>query len=390
MASFSWLLFVISIQSSRCSFFQDTLELFTSFWDGYSEPVETSTEANSLHFHVIGDFGLYSQPTSKAKNYMVSDTMSTVASTDSIDFILSVGDNFYTPNGLTDPSDPRISTMMNLTYNKPGLAGKPWYLILGNHDCYGHPDVEISLNGKVNNWNFPSSYYSKVFPLGQSGDQNALFLFLNGCLLSCKDPSKDEQHVCSGFSFTPEPQEIDKHIQWVKDTLKQYSNDESILWRTVVVHWPVFSIASGHGDSKSIKKNLLGTLFEYGVDVVLSGHDHVFQYINMSKDNYVTYGYKDQPDSANECLDTVIGLQANSTLSMAQGEALHQFVSGNCGDDIYELCYDRIVPYEDVVYGATEYGFVDVHVDAQKYEIRNYFVSDEGDWRGRVIIQREN
>jgi len=333
---------------------------------------------------MVGDYGLFSDPPTEANNYKIAQVMSKVAQEDSVDFLVAAGDNFYSPSGINSTDDPRIKTRTDITYNQPGIADKPWYFVLGNHDCDGNPEDEIALNGKVSNWNFPSSYYSKTFSIDSKGNK-ALFLFLDGCLLTWMAADEETKKT---FSFTPTEEAIETQTRWIKDTLENAAKDDTIIWRSIVVHWPFFSIGKSHGDTEILKLTLLKTLFENKVDVVLSGHDHAIQYIRMTRNNFEQHGYRLQSKTTNHCEITTIGLESNPTITMKQGDALHQIVSGNGGDSIYELCSDRVTKYEEVVFAASTYGFVDIRMSATKFEIRNYLLQDQGTWNGRLIIER--
>jgi hypothetical protein len=69
-------------------------------------------------------------------------------------------------------------------------------------------------------------------------------------------------------------------LKWLTESLEKGRTDPSVHWQVVVMHHPLFSGAtglSGHGSDKELR-GVLGPLFEqYGVDLVLAGHDHHYE-----------------------------------------------------------------------------------------------------------------
>jgi hypothetical protein len=69
-------------------------------------------------------------------------------------------------------------------------------------------------------------------------------------------------------------------LEWLTETLDQGRTDPGVRWLVVTMHHPLFSGAtglSGHGSDKALRR-VLGPLFEqYGVDLVLAGHDHHYE-----------------------------------------------------------------------------------------------------------------
>ena len=73
------------------------------------------------------------------------------------------------------------------------------------------------------------------------------------------------------------------HISFMENTI---ANNPDALWRIVVLHYSFFTGGDHSQDSavKNFRSNLAGKFTELGVDVVLSGHDHMYARSNMMSD----------------------------------------------------------------------------------------------------------
>mmetsp|Transcript_18331 Transcript_18331/g.20798 ORF Transcript_18331/g.20798 Transcript_18331/m.20798 type:complete len:412 (-) Transcript_18331:208-1443(-) len=355
-----------------------------------AESTFLKTEGKALRFQAIGDQGFFAIPGSftdgsplfeqsdidkanpiEVPNQVVADKMSKVAQEDPIDFVIGLGDNFYQlPNGLKNINDPRVAYMFSHTYNQPGLK-VPFYMILGNHDCYGDPKIEVAETKIHEQWNMPNNYYEQTFDIDNG--KKALFLFLDGCVLSCADSVKSGQ-TCNGFSYPITKDIVDAHLTWLEQTLEKYASDSTIAWRTISVHWPFFSIGHSHGDTDSLKNNVLPMLAKYKVDVILSGHDHNSQYINMTVDTITKGEVKPGNKSRSDCSMMPIGVEENKDTHFTQGEHVHQFGAGNSGVPPGQLCKSRYTEHENVIYAAWVNGFIEVEVSSKSYVVRNWAV----------------
>ena len=72
---------------------------------------------------------------------------------------------------------------------------------------------------------------------------------------------------------------------WLITTLEKYSNRTKV----VVMHHPVFS-SGAHGDEKGFSFLLPQLFSKYGVDLVLSGHDHIFERSEKDGVIYIVFG----------------------------------------------------------------------------------------------------
>jgi 3',5'-cyclic AMP phosphodiesterase CpdA len=71
------------------------------------------------------------------------------------------------------------------------------------------------------------------------------------------------------------------HIQvaWLEQALSQSTDD----WKVCVLHHPLYSDGVRHGPSLELRVILEPILTRYGVDVVFSGHDHIYERLRPQK-----------------------------------------------------------------------------------------------------------
>src|SRR5262249_7747497 len=73
-----------------------------------------------------------------------------------------------------------------------------------------------------------------------------------------------------------------KQLAWLETGLKDARED----WKIPYFHHPLYSNASRHGSSVDLRILLEPVFVKYGVNVVFSGHDHVYERIKPQKGIY--------------------------------------------------------------------------------------------------------
>src|SRR5579863_3362944 len=184
-------------------------------------------QPNSVDFAAIGDMG-----TGDAAQYEIARQMSVYHHSSPFDFVIMLGDNIYGGHEAGD-----FEQKFSVPY-KPLLdAGVKFYASLGNHD---NSTVErfykpFNMNGE--------RYYS--FKKG-----NVRFFAL------------DSNYVDPG------------QLQWLENEFqKSAAND----WKICYFHHPLYSSGKTHGSSMELRAVLEPLFIKYGVNVVFSGHDHVYE-----------------------------------------------------------------------------------------------------------------
>jgi len=185
----------------------------------------------SVRFAVIGDSG-----SGERLQYETADRLRLAHQQFPFEFALMLGDNIY---GSKTPRD--FAKKFELPY-KPLLDNKvAFYASLGNHDVPEEQSYKLfNMGGQ--------RYYS--FKRG-----NVRFFALDSNYM---DPDQ---------------------LAWLTAQLQNSTDD----WKIAFFHHPLYSSARAHGSSLELR-GILEPLFEkYGVQVVFSGHDHVYERMTPQK-----------------------------------------------------------------------------------------------------------
>jgi predicted phosphodiesterase len=184
---------------------------------------------------VIGDFGTGERPQIEVAQQMVKSR-----EVFPFEFVLTVGDNIYTGS---QPSD--IDKDFAVPYKALLDAGVPFYATLGNHDATNQRFYKpFNMNG--------ANYYA--FKKG-----SVRFFALDTNYL---DP---------------------KQTAWIEAQLRDAGNGG---WKICFFHHPLYSSGKYHGSALDLRKVLEPLFVKYGVDVVFSGHDHVYERVRPQQGIY--------------------------------------------------------------------------------------------------------
>jgi predicted MPP superfamily phosphohydrolase len=186
-------------------------------------------KGNSVRFAAIGDMG-----TGKPPQYEIAQQMLKARQAFPFEFVTMLGDNIY---GDSKPAD--FDRKFAVPY-KPLLdAGVKFYASLGNHDNTNERFYKpFNMNGE--------SYYT--YKKG-----NVRFFVLNSNYM---DP---------------------KQTAWLEMQLKDASPGD---WKICYFHHPLYSSAKFHGPALDLRQLLEPLFIKYGVDVVFSGHDHIYERVH--------------------------------------------------------------------------------------------------------------
>lgn len=78
--------------------------------------------------------------------------------------------------------------------------------------------------------------------------------------------------------------------RWLAQTLGTLAADPGVDFTFVVMHWGPYDSGSGHGSNLDVRTELVPLFERYGVDVVFSGHDHIFERSTVHGVRYVVTG----------------------------------------------------------------------------------------------------
>ena len=189
------------------------------------------TIAGSLKFAVIGDSGTGDSP-----QYDVGARMTEARNEFPFELVIMLGDNLY---GRQGPQD--FVAKFERPYGMLLQAGVRFFAALGNHDNPSNRSYAgFNMDGQ--------RYYTFA-------RKNVRFVVFDSNEL---DP---------------------RQLAWIESTLKQ-SQEE---WKICYFHHPIYSDGGRHGSDVELRVSIEPLLVRYGVDVVYTGHDHIYERIKPQK-----------------------------------------------------------------------------------------------------------
>jgi hypothetical protein len=210
--------------------------LFTAaaFAGPFAQSRPLPSRPDSVKFAAIGDNG-----TGERGQYEIAQQMTHVHAVFPFDVVIMLGDNMY---GGQTPAD--FVKKFEQPYAALLAANVKFQASLGNHDRPQNVSYKLyNMGGQ--------RYYTYV-------RKNVRFFALDSTLM---DP---------------------KQLAWLDTALKDSHED----WKICYFHHPLYSNASRHGSSVDLRLLLEPIFVKYGVNVVFSGHDHVYERIKPQKGIY--------------------------------------------------------------------------------------------------------
>jgi len=212
-------------------------------------------------FAVLGDWGR-----DTPEQHHVAAAMGRAAAEAGSDFVLAIGDNFYS-DGVTSTDDPLWQSVFEGVYTHPALQ-VPWYALLGNHDYRGNPQAQLDYSARSKRWRMPGRYYQVADASLQRGDAELFAIDTS--------PFVERYRADDGMiGNNTRSQDTKQQLAWLDHALSQ----SRAKWKLVTGHHPIRSGGSGHGDQPEIIAQVLPILNRHGVQAYIAGHDHDLQHI---------------------------------------------------------------------------------------------------------------
>jgi hypothetical protein len=199
-------------------------------------PIKLSlpVKEGSLRFAVIGDTG---SGTTEQRD--VGNMMAQYRTAFPFEFVLMMGDNLYGGEAPKDFAKKFEEPYKVLLDNKV-----KFYASLGNHD--------LPIQTNYTNFNMDGKEYYR-FKKG-----NVAFYALNSNYMD------------------------KKQVEWLEGELAKDTSE----WKVCFFHHPPYSSAKKHGSDSQLREVVEPIFIKYGVNVVLTGHDHVYERIKPQKGIY--------------------------------------------------------------------------------------------------------
>jgi len=276
-------------------------------WNGVHLPQVCFTAPGPHRVFVIGDWGgLVTEHGPKPARHrpkpslimgvddlaqvLVAQQMATRARTRPPDYVLNVGDSFYwggltlkcgSPANVVKPTG-QLDRNFEAVYRGPGLDGKPWLGVLGNHDYGGYRfdqgwDQLIGYTwGQSGRWVMPAQYWRATV---RYPDFVVDYFFLDNNVFDAAEPHADPDHNICSLLHNPEgagcgaegPKDVWDCASWFARLWEQQKNwletglaGSAATWQILVTHFPP---TWGTDFWKDI-------VHRQGIDLITSGHVH--------------------------------------------------------------------------------------------------------------------
>jgi len=199
-----------------------------------AQPTALPNRADSLKFAAMGDNGTGDRP-----QYEVAQQMVKTHASFAFDLVIMLGDNMY---GGQSPSD--YVKKFEQPYGPLLQAGVTFQASIGNHD---RPD-QVSYK-----------------PYNMNGQRYYTYTRKNVRFFALDSNQMDK-----------------KQLDWLDGELRNAGED----WKICYFHHPLYSNAARHGSAVDLRVLLEPIFLRHGVNVVFSGHDHVYERVKPQKGIY--------------------------------------------------------------------------------------------------------
>jgi hypothetical protein len=211
-----------------------TAVLVAASWTLAAQDLRLPNTAESVKFAVIGDSG-----TGDREQREVADQMVKFHAVFKFDRVIMLGDNIYGGQSASD-----LEKKFALPYKTLLDDGVKFYASLGNHDSQNNRNYPLFNMGGQRYYSFATKQV-RFFVL----DTDSL------------DPAQ---------------------LAWLEGALKSATE----TWKICYFHHPLYSDGATHGSDINLRTILEPLFITYGVNVVFSGHDHIYERITPQKGIY--------------------------------------------------------------------------------------------------------
>jgi len=245
--------------------------IFVAAVVGYAQNIQLPMKKDSVKFAIIGDNG-----TGDKAEYQIADKLQAAHDKYPFTFVVMMGDNLY---GGEAPQD--FDKKFEKPYKALLDAGVKFYATLGNHD---DPARQISYE----KFNMGGKHY---------------YTF---------KPKEDVRFFSLDSNYMDK-----KQLDWFEGELKASGS----AWKIAYFHHPIYSSGEKHGSNLELRNAIEPVMVKYGVDVVLTGHEHFYEHIKPQQGiNYFIVGSSGQLREGNIAKTelTAKGFDQDNTFMLAE------------------------------------------------------------------------
>ncbi len=175
--------------------------------------------------------------------------------------------------------------------NQLSAARRPWMPCLGNHEVefnngpqgftsyltrYALPDNGTEFAGRWYRFRVGSVLFISLDADDVIYQDGAAFVGGPASLVPAA--STGNAPIAAGTSFYIRGYSARVQTRWLEQTLREAAGDDDIDWIVVQMHQDALSSSkTGNGSDKGIREAWLPLFDQYGVDLVLCGHDHDYE-----------------------------------------------------------------------------------------------------------------
>jgi acid phosphatase type 7 len=142
----------------------------------------------------------------------------------------------------------------------PLVSQVPLFPVLGNHEGNG-------------------TRYLQLFALPDEGEGHGRYYSIRWGLVAILALDTQQSVAPGGAQYA-----------WVEQALAELAANPDVTFILCVLHHGPFCAASGHGSNLNVRSYLVPLFEKHGVDIVFSGHDHVYERGTVNGVKYVVTG----------------------------------------------------------------------------------------------------
>ncbi|KAJ0410844.1 hypothetical protein ATCC90586_007880 [Pythium insidiosum] len=245
----------------------------------------TSDDKGPVTVAVYGDFGVgkHSNATVKYVNEKLPSQ---------VDFVLHIGDVSYADNAFLE-AEELLGFFYEETYNRwmtsisPAMKTVPYMVLVGNHEAECHsPSCFVSGTKKDQLGNYTAYNTRFKMPSAESGGvQNMWFSFDHGPVHYTAISSETDFPDAPSNSFTGRKYgNFGNQLAWLEADLKKATaNRDKTPWIVIGMHRAIYTRGLCEKDGTprdsalAIQKAFEDLFIKYKVDVVVAGHQHLYE-----------------------------------------------------------------------------------------------------------------